>query len=113
MFGAEEGVLRRAALRELRRIRSDYRHGEDPRRLISDLSVLLRRLALGRSPRSQVAGLTGEAWLRYLDEAMGEDDFTHGPGRHIALSPYCAEPLSPVAADRTIDLVERWIRRAL
>ncbi len=112
-FWHRRGALRRAALSELRRIREEYQENNDTRRLMSELSVLLRRLALGRSPRSQAAGLTGEAWLHYLDEAAGDDIFAVGEGRLFASSPYRAGGVPPGTADRVIDLVEHWIRRVV
>ena len=40
------------------------------------LQKLMKRVALTRFPREQVAGLTGEAWVRFLDQSTGSHDFS-------------------------------------
>lgn len=52
------------------------------------LSILLRRVGLSAYPRTDVAGLTGEAWLKWLDQALGRPDFSEGPGRLLLTGPY-------------------------
>jgi hypothetical protein len=81
---------RSVARRELEAIRRTYAAHGDARRLAGDLSVLLRRLALSESEPAAVAGLTGGAWLDYLDRRAGAPVFTEGPGRALAEAPYRA-----------------------
>jgi hypothetical protein len=57
---------RRVALRELARIQKEFKEGVDEISLAIELSELLRRTMLAYAPRSEVAGLTGENWLRWL-----------------------------------------------
>ena len=60
-------TLRRAALAEYARIETRFRSHGNEHRLASDLSELVRRVAIARADnRGDVAGLTGDAWLRYL-----------------------------------------------
>ncbi len=78
---------RQDAARHLDRIERDARDG----RVLegwSELSVLLRRVALHVSGRREVAGLVGEAWLEKLDRLFDTDLFSAGPGRGIASLPY-------------------------
>ena len=76
------------ARRDLAALREDYaRHG-DPRRLAGELSVLMRRTLLSSSPRAEVAGVTGRAWLERLDARAGEPLFTCGPGQALLDAPY-------------------------
>lgn len=98
-------ALRRAALAELRRLeRSEL----DDTRLAAALNRLLRRVALARFPRTEVAALYGEAWLRFLEtRAAG---FLHGPGRVLATAPYAADCTLQRAA--LLELVRQWIRRS-
>ncbi|GAB4352700.1 MAG: hypothetical protein Kow006_17420 [Gammaproteobacteria bacterium] len=105
-------ALRRAAMNRLWQIRAAYREHRDGKLLLRELSVLLRRVALGRSARYEVAGLTGEAWLGYLDSAGGGTEFRHGEGRAFAVKPYSSGAVAAEEADRLLALVERWIRRA-
>jgi len=58
--------------------------------LIAELSVLLRRYALNTFPRKHVAGLTGPAWLKFLDNALNTKDFSQGVGQLLAQGPYQA-----------------------
>jgi len=76
------------------------------------LSTLLRRVALMRYPRRDVAALSGDAWLRFLDETGGNGAFTRGPGRLLATAPYTARVEQPVDPALT-DLARRWIQHTL
>jgi hypothetical protein len=78
------------ALRELDRLAQDPEL--DPAEKLRRLSILLRRTALTLHPREQVAGLTGQAWLAWLDQALGEPRFSQGPGRALAEAPYRRAP---------------------
>ncbi len=79
---------RRLALRELARVRSDYDNGVDIVTLGKELSELLRRAMLAYAPRKEVAGLTGDAWLSWLDRGMEQELFANGPGRVLGSLPY-------------------------
>jgi hypothetical protein len=81
-------AARRLALSELRRIRTEYEAGADALTLAKELSELVRRSMLAYAPRGEMAGLTGDAWLEWLDRGLDEKPFTSGPGRHIESLPY-------------------------
>jgi len=83
---------RRIALRELTSIDQRYRQNEDVQQLAKDLSELLRRGLLAYAPRQVVAGLTGDAWLRWLDRGLEEPLFEKGAGRMLSSLPYRREP---------------------
>ncbi len=104
------GALRRAALTELGRIHERHRQSGDDQRLVQDLSRLLRRVALSRWPRERVSGLTGRAWLAFLDQVMEDRPFEEGSGRVLAEAPY--RPGVQVDAEALVALVRRWIERA-
>ncbi|MHB8668605.1 MAG: DUF4381 domain-containing protein [Burkholderiales bacterium] len=78
---------------------------------LAHMSVLLRRLALMRFPRQRVAALTGNAWLRFLDESGGNGQFTHGPGRVLATAPYQRSLPSDLDAARLVALLREWVAR--
>lgn len=73
-----------------------------------DLSKLLRRYAIAAFPRRDVAALTGEQWLRFLDRHGGDGQFQAGPGKALAEAPY--QRAADVAPEQLAALVERWIR---
>jgi hypothetical protein len=52
------------------------------------LSALLRRAMLAYAPRADVAGLTGDAWLAWLDRGLERPQFVAGDGRPIVEWPY-------------------------
>lgn len=79
---------RRHALRELARFESQYLEHRDPVVLAKQLSELLRRGMLAYAPREEVAGLTGEAWLRWLDRGMSVPYFHTEGGRSLLTLPY-------------------------
>ena len=90
-------AYRRAALREINVI------GNDPKKL----AEVLRRCALAAYPRTAVASLHGEKWLRFLDNAYGGTEFSQGIGRNIANAVYVK---SASAHDSLSELTAKWVR---
>ena len=78
---------RRDALAELAMIERRV-EGTDGGKALADLDVLLKRVALAAYPRVDVASLTGEAWLRFLDRSANTTQFSTGHGRALADLPY-------------------------
>jgi hypothetical protein len=99
---------RRAALRELRALRENA-IGLGDRSRLELLAALLRRVAIRSCGREQVAPLSGEAWLAFLDRSGKTGQFTTGVGRALGSDLYRAG----VEADLQglFPLVESWIRR--
>lgn len=95
---------RRHARRALAEIRASYARHADDTRLIRELSACLRRVALTVAPRSEVAGLTGEAWLAWLDRFHEQRPYQTGPGRVLADAPYQHQP--GIDARALLDLAE-------
>lgn len=80
------------------------------------LALLLRRLALrqaGRAPLAQtpVAGLSGERWLRHLDQLFGVDAFTRGVGRGLLRHPYRDADAAAAELRVLIGLLRRRLSR--
>ena len=97
---------RAIALTELARLRTTQPEG-----LLSDLSVLLRRVAISRFPRREVAALTGEDWLAFLDRTLADNTaFRSGAGRAFLRGPYGKDG-PEVDVGSLLDLCERWIKR--
>ncbi|MEY8829383.1 DUF4381 domain-containing protein [Sedimentitalea sp. XS_ASV28] len=76
--------------------------GDDPARI----AQILRRTALAAFPREDVAALTGERWLNFLDRTMPGDGFANGPGRALAEAPYREVAATPGLAE----LARRWVK---
>jgi len=79
---------RRYALRELARLETEYLEHRDPVVLGKQLSELLRRGMLAYAPREQVAGLTGEAWLAWLNSGLSVPYFHTEGGKSLLTLPY-------------------------
>lgn len=82
------GWARRHALRRLNRLVADFREHRDAVRFSAEASELLRRTMLAYAPRAEIAGLTGDAWLRWLDQGLDEPQFQAGSGRLLIELPY-------------------------
>jgi hypothetical protein len=79
----------RYALREFDAIEVDYLRHRNAVVLGKQLSELLRRGMLAYAPRDEVAGLTGERWLEWLDRDLPVPYFHTEGGRSLLLLPYC------------------------
>ena len=102
------GRPRREALASLRSLRARHEAGAPEAEIAMELSTLVRRVALARHPREEVAGLTGERWIAWIESALPE------PG--IGASARTALLDAPYARDRHFDVpraiaaCERWVR---
>jgi len=74
------------------------------------LAFLLKRFALQRQGRHDVAALSGGQWLKRLDDLTGTDLFTNGPGRGIASFPYLAHDRDDEAAGQRRDDLKATIQ---
>jgi hypothetical protein len=108
-------AARRYALSELDRSRRAYETDGNLVALAVQLSRLLRRTMLAYSPRNEVAGLTGRAWLSWLDQGLEDRPFTRGPGQTLGDLPYRrAEPApADVDVDGLVDAVRRRLQTPL
>jgi len=79
---------RRFALLELARYEADFFEHRNPVMLGKQVSELLRRAMLAYAPRDEVAGLTGEAWLAWLDCGMPVPYFHTEGGKSLLNLPY-------------------------
>ena len=104
-------AARRKALRQLEDSRSAYAHHGSPVTLGAEVSELLRRAMLAYAPRAEVAGLTGEAWLEWLDRDLDQPRFREGAGRCLLDLPY-RDP-ETVAGDTDIEGMLAAVRERL
>ena len=84
----QDSAARRFALRELAHYETEYVEHRNPVTLARQLSELLRRGMLAYAPRDEVAGLTGEAWLQWLDRGMPLPYFHTEGGKSLLQLPY-------------------------
>ena len=79
---------RRYAIRSLAAIEAEYLADRNAARLGRQVSELLRRAMLAYAPRDAVAGLTGEAWLQWLDQDLPVPYFHTEGGKSLLALPY-------------------------
>jgi len=77
---------------------------------LSELSVLVRRVAISVSPRAKAAGLTGQQWLAFLDRSVKGLPFSEGVGQLLADAPYRKTPPTEQEISQLIDLCEEWLK---
>lgn len=106
---------RRAALRELARVRGEFASGQDAVTLAIELSELLRRTMLAYAPRDEVARLTGGNWLNWLDRGFPDRPFSNGAGRSLESLPYRSREAvaDEIDVDNLISIVQRRLQTPL
>ena len=105
---------RRGVLAELALLRERCQHdnGYDPHRYVVELSILLKRAALSRYPRQDVAMLNAGGWLAFLDRTGGDGQFSKPPGTALAQAPYAASNGTlTVDVDALHALAQHWLKR--
>ena len=105
-------AARRFALRELARYEAEYLKHRNPVLLGKQLSQLLRRGMLAYVPRDEVAGLTGEEWLKWLDRGMPLPYFHTAGGMSLLQLPYRnpQDDCSDVDVDAMLSAVRMRLR---
>lgn len=96
--------LRRLALRQLSALEQ-----LPGRELATRLSRLLRQAAISHYPRHEAAGLSGAAWLAFLDRPFKDRPFSTGVGRCLADAPY--RPAVEVESAALLALCRRWLQK--
>ena len=96
------------SLRHLQRVRNAFEQHGDSQRLAKELSMLLRRASISAYNREETAGITGDAWLKFLDQNLSGQRFTEGPGKLLIDTPYQRRP--HVDASELLSVCEDWIR---
>ena len=74
---------------------------------VESIALLVKRVCLTAFPRSEVAALSGDDYLQFLDSTTGGNSFTSGPGR--ALGDHYGK--SRIADDDLTSTVDHWIRK--
>ena len=108
----QHNAPRRFALRQLARYEREYVEHRNPVTLARQLSELLRRVMLAYAPRDEVAGLTGENWLQWLDRGMPLPYFHTEGGKSLLQLPYRdpASDFSGVDVDAMLSAVHMRLR---
>ncbi|WP_078083915.1 DUF4381 domain-containing protein [Microbulbifer mangrovi] len=92
-------AYRRAALAEVRQSEGDA----------AQIAAILRRTALAAYPREEVAALTGEDWLEFLNQHYPGNAFEGEVGRELLQSPY--RKATSHKPDVLVQAAQGWIRQ--
>lgn len=78
---------------------------------LSELSKLIRRTTISiASDRKQCAGLTGQAWLEFLDQTMPDAPFSQGIGNLLGDAVYRNNQPDGQEINQLITLCEAWLQ---
>ncbi len=88
-----------------------HQQHEDPVQTLVAVSALLRRVAISIDARSEVASLSGQAWLSYLDKTFKDAPFSNGVGRCLADAQYRPVVAEDTDFDELFKLCERWLKQ--
>lgn len=100
-------AYRRLALKQLHQLQNALQAGKMETSIIAELSVLLRRTAISRYGRQQVAALQGRDWLEFLDRTGRTSHFTTR-GQALLDAPYRRS--TSQQAEPLLDLAQRWLQ---
>lgn len=105
-------LMRKNAVKSAQAILKSLRSTTDaePLAMLTALSGLLRRVAISRDPRDDVASLHGEAWLAYLDRGLPDAPFSCGIGRCLADAHYRNPVSTDIDLAALFALCERWLK---
>ena len=107
-------AYRRMALAELDGIEMALGSPDSRPGALGQLVVLVKRTALMALPRSDIAALTGDAWLAELDRSYSGTGFTSGAGRVLPELAYDPGVRTRVPSDEIgalLSVVRDWIRK--
>lgn len=96
--------MQRLALQQLEKL-TDLPDSE----LLTALSRLLRQAAINHFPQQDCAGLSGQAWLEFLDRPFHDQPFSAGIGGCFSAAPY--QPEIQIDAISLVNLCRRWLKK--
>ncbi|MDO9241607.1 MAG: DUF4381 domain-containing protein [Methylicorpusculum sp.] len=105
-------ITRSTAIKSAKRILTEIKQDSTKNELekLREISILLRRVAVSVAPRENIAGLTGQAWLDFLDQGMKDKPFTQGIGQCLNNTPYQNKTTINVDINHLISLCQQWLK---
>ena len=111
----QANAFRRHSLARLNAMAREIENGENSVNFLTQIPVLVKWTVLQICPREEVARLSGEKWLTFLDKSYGGEDFSSGPGRLLPELAYGNQARLKSIPSRDLQkllaLLRRWIRR--
>lgn len=105
-------LLKRTAIKEAQKLLKQLQNNDSLSSLekVCELSTLLRRVVVSRESESKISGLTGRAWLDYLDGSLNDAPFKNGVGRCLMDAPYQKELSPDVDLLALFELAQKWLK---
>lgn len=95
------------ALKKLGQLKSLMAKNPDDIHIAAEISTLIRRTALSYFHREEIAGLSGNEWLNFLNRSGNTDQFTQETGRLLIDAPYRKNITTDLAP--LFVLTENWL----
>jgi hypothetical protein len=99
---------KKLSLHELNRIRDDLNTMGNEQQALQDVSVLLRRTVISYCGRDRNASLSGDKWVRKLEQLVPVDCFSEQQSDWLSNGRYQRESYCDIQS--MIDSCEHWIR---
>lgn len=100
----------RHSLQVLKQLEADFAQQQNSLLLTDQLATLLRRVCLSQFPREQVAGLSGEGWLQFLNKTGNTNEFTQGCGVVLTEGRFQKGAAANINGEELLTLTRRWIK---
>jgi hypothetical protein len=94
-------------LRQLKQLQTLSQHNPDNINIAAEISTLIRRTALYYFKRDAIAGLTGQEWLKFLNDSGKTTQFTDAAGQLLIDAPYRKQNDSNMAP--LFVLTQNWL----
>jgi len=106
--------LKREITAELENIKQQFEQSQNKSQLAKSLSVLLRRANMSFYSTNNIAGLTGEHWLNWLDKtntnSLDNNKFQSDTGEILLTAPYLPDNAHlDFDSNKLIHLCETWL----
>ena len=103
---------------EIKKIKTQFRHTKNKYELAQSLSILLRRSSISFYSEKNVAGLTGERWLTFLDDTTSKTNGSSNTeklqskmGNVLIVAPYLPKTSDfDFDAQALLRLCENWLK---
>jgi hypothetical protein len=106
-------IFRKTAVKDAQKLLLQLQNNTElsPLEKVVELSTLLRRVAISiESKKDKIAGLTGRAWLDYLDNSLENAPFKNGVGRCLADAPYQKELPINIDLGALFEVTQKWLK---
>lgn len=95
------------ALHQLNELQALVENNPENINIAAEISTLIRRVALYYFERETIAGLSGENWLRFLNDSSHTTEFTTAAGQLLIDAPY--RKSNDVELAPLFVLTENWL----